>query len=214
MKTTFKSLALVLLIGGAVAWLYFNLRTDAIDPRPYAALGESAASETAKLLNDAGQVVLVDGDYGIYKVLAPTTEAEVEAFKQRLRKSHLKISAIERVSIAPPSLARTGIFMQPGQLASLTARYPDVDAIVLFVGLAGPGDLERAVPRNSKTKLILIANHEPYYKALLEKRAIQMAIVPRLGAANEAGEDIGSGQKWFEGHYQVATPENTEKLVN
>lgn len=212
-KTILKSLGLVLVIGTALAWLAYKLRTDAIDPGPYLALGEGAANETSKLLNGVGRIVLVDGDYGPHSILAPTTKAEVKAFKKGIRKSHLKITAIERVPIAPPSLARTGVFMQAGQLAKLIARHPDVDAVVLFIGLAGPGDLE-GILHNRKPKLILIANYEPYYKVLLEKKVIQMAILPRLNVASEAGEAIGSGKKWFERQYQVATPERMEDLVN
>lgn len=177
-------------------------------------LGEAAAGETARLLNNAGRLVVVDADFGIYKLLAPTTAAEIKAFAKAIRKSNLKIAASERVTIAPPSMARTGIFMQPGQMAGLIARHPDAEAIVLFVGLAGPGDLEGVGGEYSKTKLILVSNYEPYYRTLLQKRTIQLAIAPRPGATDEEDKTIRSSKEWFERHYVVAIPERMAELGN
>ena len=203
----------MLAILGLLVWLYFTLRPDRIDLNPYQALGEGAADETAKLLHNSGRLVLVDADFGIYKLLAPTTEAEIKSFKKAVAKTNLKIAAIEKVPIEPPSMARLGIFMQPGQISSLIARHPDADAIVLFVGLAGLDDLKGVGSENSKSKLILVSNYDSYYKALLQSRVIQLAIVPRRGAA-EADEDktIHSPKQWFERHYLVITPERIAEL--
>lgn len=201
---TLKSAGLVLVILGAAVWLYFTLRPDRLDLQPHELLGAGAANETVKLLNNSGRLVLVDADFGSYKILTPTTEAEIKAFKKAIQKTHLEIVASERVSIVPPSLARVGIFMQSGQLANLLARHPDADAIVLFVGLAGPADIE-GVGANSKTKLILVSNYETYYKALLKKRVIHLVIAPLPGASEE--KKAGSGKEWFEEHYVAITPD-------
>ena len=211
-KRTFKYIGLVLTILGSSGWLYFTLRPDRIDLNPYEALGETAGDETAALLSNSGRLVLVDADFGIYKLLAPTTEAEIKSFKKAIRKTNLKIAAIERVPIARPSMARTGIFMQPGQISSLIARHPEADAIVLFVGLAGLDDLKGSGSDNSKPKLVLVSNYESYYKELLQMRAIQMAIVP-VGTP-DADEDrtIHSRKEWFERHYLVVTPERIAEL--
>jgi hypothetical protein len=205
---------LVLTILGSSVWLYFALRPDRIDLDPYQALGEGAAEETAKLLNNSGRLVLVDADFGIYKILAPTTEAEIKAFKKAIVNTNLKIAAIEKVAIAPPSMARTGVFMQPGQISSLIARHPDADAIVLFVGLAGLADLKGGGSDNSKSKLVLVSNYESYDKALLQMRAIQLAIVPRVDAGADEDRTIHSPKQWFERHYLVVTPERVAELGN
>lgn len=195
-------------------WLYFTLRPDGIDLNPYQALGEAAAAEAGKLLNNSGRLVLVDADFGIYKLLAPTTEAEIKSFKKAIRKSNLKIAATERVSIVPPSMARIGIFMQPGQIAGLIARHPDADAIVLFVGLAGLSDFKGVGSENGKSKVILVSNYEPYYRELLRVRAIQLAIVPRVDASADQDKTIHSPKQWFEQHYLVVTPERIAELGN
>jgi hypothetical protein len=176
-------------------------------------LGAGAADETAKLLHNSGRLVLVDGDFGIYKLLAPTTEAQIRSFKAGIAKTGLRIAAIEKVPIAPPSMARLGIFMQPGQISSVIARHPDADAIVLFVGLGGLDDLKGAGSENSKPKPVLVSNYQSYYKALLQKRVIQLAIVPRPGAPDVAEDrTIHSPKGWFDQHYLVVTPERVAEL--
>ena len=135
---------------------------------------------------------------------------EAKALKAR----EAEIAAIEKVAIAPPSMARTGVFMQPGQISSLIARHPDADAIVLFVGLAGLADLKGGGSDNSKSKLVLVSNYESYDKALLQMRAIQLAIVPRVDAGADEDRTIHSPKQWFERHYLVVTPERVAELGN
>ena len=198
------------MIFGSWAWLYFTLRQKGIDPNPYLALGEAAAEETVKLLHNSGRLIVVDAEFGDYKILAPINAAQIRAFKKAIKKSPLKITTVEKVSIAPPSMARTGIFMQPGQISNLMARHPDADAIVLFVGLAGRNDFK--ADNSKKPKLVLISNYEPYYKMLLQKGTIQLAIVPRADDGAEQDASTESRRQWFERHYLVVTPERIAEL--
>ena len=207
-------MVLVALIFGSWAWLYFTLRPKGIDLNPYLALGEAAAQETIKLLHDSGRLVIVDGDFGDYKILAPINNAQVKSFKKTIRKAHLKIAALERVSIAPPTMARTGIFMQSGQISNLFSRHREVDAIVLFVGLASLADFNETGSEVRKPKLVLVSNYEPYYKSLLQKRSLQLAIVPRPEESSDQDNTIQSRRQWFERHYQVVTPERIAELAD
>ena len=213
-KRALGSVVLVALIFGSWVWLYFTLQPKGIDLNPYSALGEAAAEETIKLLHDSGRLVLVDADFGDYKILAPINNAQVKSFEKTIRKAHLKIAALERVSIAPPTMARTGIFMQSGQISNLVSHHSDVDAIVLFVGLASLADFNEAGPEVRKPKLILVGNYEPYYKTLLQKRALQLAIVPRPEESSDRDSTIQSRRQWFERHYQVVTPERIAELAD
>jgi hypothetical protein len=101
--------------------------------------------------------------------------------------------------------------MQPGQLSNLIARHSDADAIVLFVGPAGPADLN-GFSANSKTRLIVVSNYEPYYTTLLKKRAIHMVIAPRPGAGDDGGKSVRSSEEWFERHYMAVTPDRVDEL--
>ena len=212
-KRTLGSVVLVALIFGSWVWLYFTLRPKGIDLNPYLALGEGAAEETIKLLHNSGRLVLVDADFGDYKILAPINNAQVKSFEKAIQKAHLKIAAVERVSIAPPTMARTGIFMQSGQISNLVSRHRDVDAIVLFVGLASLADFNEAGSEVRKPKLVLVSNYEPYYKMLLQKRSLQLAIVPRPEESSDRDSTTKSRRQWFERHYQVVTPERIAELV-
>jgi hypothetical protein len=210
-KKTFMSIGLLLVILAASVWIYNDLAPKGIDPHPYQMLAAGAADETAKLLHNSGRVVLVDADFGAFKILAPTTKAEIESFKKVISKNGLKTVAIEKVAIVPPSMGRVGIFMRPGQMEDLLARHADADAIVTFVGLAGPEDFKNAGSRNGKPKLVLVSNYESADETLLRKGIVQLAIVQR--AANEANEDktIRSGKEWFERHYEALTPERVDE---
>ena len=152
----------------------------------------------------------MDAEFGGYKILAPINEAQIRAFKKAIKNSQLKITTVEKVSIAPPSMARTGIFMQPGQISNLMARHPDADAIVLFVGLAEKDDFK--ADNLKKPKLVLVSNYEPYYKMLLQKGTIQLAIVPRADDGAEQDASTESRRQWFERHYLVVTPERIAEL--
>jgi len=206
-----KAVTLVVLIGTAWVFIYRSVTSGRLDLDPFQTLGRGAGLATARLLNNSGRIVLVDGSFGEYSVLAPTTEAQIKAFKKVIGGTRLKIVAMEKVTIAPPSLSRTGIFMEPGQLSKLIRQHADVDALVLFVGLASREELEAVRPKGEKPKLVLVANYEAYYKALIQSRLIQVAIVPRMDGEAQ-GSAAGNPQSDFERNYLVMTPENVAQL--
>ncbi|MSU34912.1 MAG: hypothetical protein EXS36_07325 [Pedosphaera sp.] len=206
-----KAIALVALIGAAWILIYRTVTSVGIDLDPFQALGRGAALETAKLLHNSGRVVLVDAAFGDYQALAPTTEAQIKAFKKAIGGTGLKIAAVAKATIAAPSLSRTGIFMEPGQLSKLISQHSDVDALVLFVGLASREEIAAARPKTDKPHLVLVANYEPYYRPLVQSRVIQLAIVPRMDG-DEPGKAAGSSQSYFERNYRVITPENVTQL--
>jgi hypothetical protein len=59
-----------------------------------------------------------------------------------------------------------------------------------------------------------VSNYEPYYKSLLQKRALQLAIVPRPEESSDQDNTIQSRRQWFERHYQVVTPERIAELAD
>jgi hypothetical protein len=87
-------------------------------------------------------------------------------------------------------MGRVGLFMQPGQMEEVVAHHADADAIVLFIGLAGPDDFKGASGGNGKPKLILVSNFESSDQARLRKGIIQLAIVPRPGADTDEDKTI------------------------
>jgi len=201
-----------LLLVVCVSWIYLyrTLDSNRIDLDPSEALGSGAARETARFLQNSGRIVLVGASFGEFKILAPLTEAQIKAFKKAAGKSGLKIVAVEKVSIVPPSMGRSGIFMQAGQLLDLLSRHADVDAVVLFVGPASEDSINRIARRRGKPKLVLVANYEPQYKKLLQSDVIQLAFVPRYEDTNQASRR-GSTDS-FERDYLVVTPKTASQL--
>lgn len=207
-KKSLSVVGLLLVVGASWMWIYRTLDSSRIDLDPSQALGRGAARETARFLQNSGRIVLVDASFGEYKILAPLTEAQVKAFKKAIGKTGVKIAAVEKVAIVPPSMGRSGVFMQPGQLPKLLSHHSDMDAVVLFVGLASQDDIKASLPPNGKPKLVLVGNYEPHYKKLLESGVIQLGFVPRdVEQVSESGSSDS-----FERNYLVITPKTAAQL--
>src|SRR5437870_6955052 len=75
-----------LAVGTATVSLYFAFagRSQKINLDPYEVLGAITAEETAKLLGNKGQVLVMAPDTGVNK--NPSVEAELKAFQQTLKK--------------------------------------------------------------------------------------------------------------------------------
>lgn len=210
-----KRAAIIFTLTGAIslAWwsIYSSLGSGKIDTGPYGALGEASARRIAAALHDKGRVVLVDADLGEYKILAPINAAQIAAFRKALRRTQIEIAAIEKIPVATPSMSRNGIFMQPGKLPDLLARHAAVDAVVLFVGLAGPEELHDQATQIRRPKVMVISNYDRYYKSLLLSRRLDLAILPNPEDPPVAGYS-GKLEDWFGRHYRVISPETASQL--
>src|ERR1035438_3324323 len=97
-KRTKDIIVATLAVGAAAVSIYFARagRSQKINLNTYDVLGAVAAEETAKLLGNKGQVLVMARDTGANK--NPSVEAELKAFRQtdrkstRLNSSHLGIS--------------------------------------------------------------------------------------------------------------------------
>lgn len=212
-KQSIVSSIAVLVILSALTSLYFTQRDPGIELKPYRALGEVAAQETAKLLGNKGRVVVIAADLAQYKILSPMMEAKVKSFRQALRKrGNLEVAAVESVQIQPPSLARNGEFMLPDQFSQVLAKHPRVEAIVSLVGLTPLADQDLIGLRKNATKLIVAAGYDSSYKRLLQSRSLQLAILPRTENPPEHLERPRTLREWFDRDYEIVTPETAERL--
>ena len=85
-KRTRDIIVATLAVGAAAVALYFALagRSQKINLDPYDVLGAITAEETAKLLGNKGQVLVMARGTGANK--NPSVEAELKAFQQTLKK--------------------------------------------------------------------------------------------------------------------------------
>src|SRR5438093_4839751 len=96
--------------------LYFGFagRSQRINLDPYEVLGAVTAEETAKLLGNKGQVLVMAPDTGVNK--NPSVEAELKAFQQTLKKQRNVSVITEKIPATPLLMMATGGGLPPEQL--------------------------------------------------------------------------------------------------
>jgi hypothetical protein len=201
-----------LAVGAVAVSLYFALagRTQKINLDPYEVLGAVTAEETAKLLGNKGQVLVMARDTGPDK--NPSVEAELKAFQQTLKK-HTGLSVvIAKIQVTPMLMMATGGGVPPDQFFKALEAHANVGAVVLFFGfpqLAGP-DLEAL--EKSRVKIVVVSSLRPGYKRLLERQAIHLAIVPRSDAPPPGAQAPRTLRERFDQEYTLITPAEAARL--
>ena len=168
-----------LAVGAAAAAIYFGLagRAPKADLDPYAVLGAVTAEETAKLLGHQGQVLVLARGTGANK--NPSVEAELQAFRQTL-KTQKGIKVItEMIQISPMQMIANGGGVPPGQFLKTLETHSPLGAVVLFLPFPRLTDPELEALKKSGVKVVLAGALRPGDQQLLERQAIQLAIVPR-----------------------------------
>lgn len=194
--------------GAAAASLYFVAagRAPKIDLNPYEALGAVTAEETAKLLNNKGQVLVMARDTGADK--NPSVEAELKAFRQTLKK-HTGISLVtERILATPVMMMATGGGVPPDQLFKALETHPDVGAVVLFCSLPALAKAELESLKEAGAKTIVVSSFHPRYRELLEEGVIHLAIAPRSEPPPPEAPPPRTLRERFDQDYTIVTPAN------
>jgi len=194
-----------ILVVAAAASLYFAFadRSPKINLDTYDVLGAVTAEETAKLLGNKGQVLIMVRDTGADK--NPSVEAELKAFQQTLKK-HGGLSVItERVEVTPMLMMSTGGGVPPDRFLKACRTHPDVAAVVLFFGFPELADGEIAALKQSGVKIVVVSSLRPGYQRLLERQAIHLAIVPRRDAPTPTSQEPRTLRDRFDREYVVMT---------
>src|SRR5947208_16325226 len=115
-----------LAVGVAAVTLYFAFagNSQKINLDPYQVLGAVTAEETAKLLGNKGQVLVMAPDTGANK--NPSVEAELEAFRQTLKKQKGMSIITEKIQATPMLMMATGGGVPPEQLFKALERHANV----------------------------------------------------------------------------------------
>jgi len=178
-QQTKDRLVLGLAAGAAVVSLYFAFggRSPKLDLSTYAALGAVVAEETAKLLGNQGQVLVIARDTGAEK--NPSLEAELEAFEQA-RNKHPGLSQVtERFVATPMLMMATGGGVPPDLITKAVETHPKVGALVLFCAAPPLAEAELAPLSKRGVKIVIVSSFRPEYGRLLDQGVIHLAIVPR-----------------------------------
>ncbi len=204
-------IALVLIAVGA-KWIYTGLSNgpEAFDLGPYQALGMGTAEETAKLLGNKGQVVVIAPDTSESK--NPAVESELSYFQKTVKKSGLTIASTMRFKVTPMESMALGGAVSADRFLKELQSHPNVGAVVLFCAFPPLAPQDYDVLKKSGAKVVVASGYLPSYRNLLSAQLIQVAIVPRFDSAEATGKEPKTLREWFERDFQVITPATTATL--
>lgn len=204
-KNTLLAAGALLAIVGSLTYLYFNQfgGGSKMNLKPLESLGFIVAEETAKLLNQQGQVVLV-GEMGETAVRTPHFEAQIKGFKAVLAKQ--SGVTLKEAKDLPRSMDGDPRLWPVGHAEQLVKLGAGAGALVFFGGL--PQEFtaaELAALKQSQCKLVFVTVQTPSLKPLLQQGLLHLAIVNRIPPqpAPSRGE---TPRQWFDRVYLIATP--------
>jgi len=168
-----------LAIGAAVVGIYFVTggRGQKINLDTYDTVGVVTAEETAKLLDNKGQVLVLTRDLGPVK--DPSIEAQLEAFQQTLKKQRGMSVVVEKIKIPPMQMMALGGGVPPDHFFKALQAHANLGAVVLFFGFPALSDPEIETVKKTGVKIVVVSSFRPAYQRLLERQAMHLAIVPR-----------------------------------
>ena len=211
-KRTRNLIIATVALSAAVVSVYLAVTggSPKVDLDPYEVLGTVTAEETAKLLGDKGKVLVIVRDTGPDR--NPSTEAELRAFQQALKKRAGLSVEVERFRVTPMLMMATGGALPADELFKALERHANTGAVVLFLGFPLLADPEIDALRQAGIKSVVVSALRPGYKRLLERQAINVAIVPRPDAPAPGGPAPRTVRERFDQQYRILTPADAARL--
>jgi hypothetical protein len=208
-KTIFTTMAILGTLG-ASSFLVLTLRESKIELNPYQALGTVAAEQTIKLMGDKGQIVIVAQDTSEFDM--PALAAQLNAFRATARAKAKVTVEIENVKMDAMTMLAAGGRVPAERFLKTLRKYPKAGAIVLFLGFPQLAGRDLDALHQRVPKMIVVAAYRPDYQELLERRLIDLAIVPRLDALPETAKKPKTLREWFEQEYVILAPDTAAAL--
>lgn len=172
------------------AWMVWrSLDHRSINMNPYQSLGGVAAQEVGQLIGNQGNVVLVVTDPGGDP--DPVMDAQVASFRGGLGK--VSLTATEQIAMDGFVRMRTGGAMPVEHFERLRQKYPDADAVVLFLGCPMVAGDAAAQLKSWKAKLVVVSAALPWYDELVRQGVVRLAIVPRTSTDSDADASSSTG---------------------
>jgi len=215
MNSQTKNLLLVSLLCAVIAasavWIYRSRQVEEYEPRLQVQnlIGEALAAETIKALDGKGSVVIVTLEEGESSEL----DTHAEVFEEALKKTSIKIVRTYSVSGDKSSKYGPGSGMSGRRFAKVVEKYPNVDAIISFVGVPDPDDDEMKELKDKPLPKFLAFTRSPkHLQELLDKKWIQAAVSTRFQFPAPGPEKPKTPQQWFDKNFQIVrldTPAGT-----
>jgi hypothetical protein len=194
----------VLAIIGSAIWIYqTEFAQPVFNAELHRAVGQIMAEETSRILGHNAKLVIV----AMETRHAPELKLQIDSFEK-----HLKllggITVKNRLMLDPgdnPKF-RPGSGLSEKRFLKLARKNSGVDAIVSFVGMpevsdAGLANL-KSIPK------VIAETHSPERLInLLNKKILNVAIVPRFEFPAPGPRTPETSQQWFDHYFQIVTAE-------
>ncbi len=213
-KKPLVTVVAVLAIVASLTWIYMTQcqsNTPKVNLNPFLAVGQVMAEETAKLLDNKGEVVIVAMDTKKMKI--PHVEAQLKTFNDTLKKQGgVTVMATESLSAEALGMVGPEMGLSSDNFFKVLEKYPNASAIVSFVGAPMLKDDEIArLPANTP-KIVAFSAMGMGLKKLFEENVIQVAIVPNFEAKPGPQKKPETLREWFDQYYKVVTKEAAPSL--
>ena len=211
-KEKMVPLLAILVIAGAVAWIYRSRSgSQKFDLSPYHALGAGTAEETAKLLGNKGSVLVISEDTSESK--NPAVDGQLQSFQATLQQNRtLSLVAVEKFKLSPMERMATGGAITRENFLKALQGHPNIGAVVLFCAFPPLDPPDYAALKQSGVKVITASACVPGYRKLVESQVIHLAIVPRFERPAPTGNSPKSLREWFEQEFLVVSATNATAL--
>ena len=202
----------VVALSAAVVCVYFAVTggSQKVNLDPYQALGTVTAEETAKLLGDKGQVLVIVRGFGANQ--NPSVEAELQAFEQTVKKHPGLGMQVEKFQASPMLMMATGGGLPAEELFKALSSHANLNAVVMFLGFPQLADAQLADLKQSGIKAVVVSSLRPGYKQLLEQQVIHVVIVPRPEPPPAGGPTPKTVRERFDQEYLIFTPADAAGL--
>lgn len=185
-----------------------------VNLKPFISVGQVMAEETGKLFPSGGsKVVIIQMDDKQYS--GPAATAQIKAFIETCQKEgKVSIAGTEKFAL---NKGGEGGPVEPGMplpsdfYFQTLEKYPDVGAIVSFVGAPMLRDEELSRLGEKPPKLVAFCQFGMGLKQLFEQQVVHVVICPRFHRSADTKKPDTS-RDWFDQYYQVVTPETASTL--
>ncbi len=210
MKRPLVALVSILVIIASGVSLYLSQRQPSprFNFKPFEGVGLVGAEEVAKLLGGQGRILVV-----AFAAESAPMETAVNSFLGELAKrGAFTVVTVERFKMSQPDMPLEQMGLAGTQYLELLAKYPNLDAIVSFVGPpVFPNRDYHAVP-TTRPKFVSLSGYAPDLREQLELGVVDLAVVPRFEAPKAKPAEPQTPREWFDRYYTVATTETAGQL--
>jgi len=205
MSVSHKNLLITLIACAAILGAGLSIRSylrkpdDNITVALHEAVGEALADEVIQSLKSEGKIVLVTFEEGQSHDL----DQHVAAFKHRIYRTPIRIANTDHINSDKSPKFGPGAGISAKRFVRIMKKYPNVDAIVSFVGTPDGDDAELKELKPPLPGFFAFSRSPHDMDKLFKNKLLSAAIVPRFQFPAPGPDKPKSKNDWFTRHYQV-----------